>query len=169
MRMLLPLILLLLGTGAGIGSALFLMPPAPVAEETAEGPCGEAATVEGSIKTAVAVAEPRPQVEREYARMSNQFIVPVVADGRVTSMVVLSISMEVTAGSQEIVFEHEPKLRDVFLQVLFDHANLGGFDGAFTSTPNMRNLRNALRVAARDVLDERITDVLIVDIVRQDN
>ena len=43
----------------------------------------------------------------------------------------------------------EPKLRDVFLQVLFDHANMGGFRGAFTRSDVLEPLRTALREAAQ--------------------
>ncbi|MEN8917572.1 MAG: flagellar basal body-associated protein FliL, partial [Octadecabacter sp.] len=75
---------------------------------------------------------------------------------------------EVEAGGQEAVFSHEPRLRDAFLQVMFDHANIGGFNGVFTASSNMRILREALQDAADQVMRGHITDVLIVDIVRQD-
>ena len=68
----------------------------------------------------------------EYVKLNNQFVVPVVEDGRVAAMVVLSLSLEVEAGNTEAVYQREPKLRDAFLQVLFDHANVGGFCGSFT-------------------------------------
>ncbi len=174
MRMLLPLILLLLGTGAGVGAGVFLLPPpqkTPAAGDAmlAADPCGTDPSK--AMPEAVAAAPappPPPQADREYSKMTNQFIVPVVADGQVSALVVLSISIEAVAGSQETIFMHEPKLRDVFLQSLFDHANAGGFAGNFTSSGNMTTLRNALRIAARDVIGDRVTDVLIVDIVRQD-
>ena len=105
---------------------------------------------------------------REYARMSNQFVVPVVINERVSSLIVMSLSVEVETGGQEAVFSHEPRLRDAFLQVMFDHANMGGFDGAFTASSTMRLLRAALQDAADRVMRGHISDVLIVDIVRQD-
>jgi hypothetical protein len=52
--------------------------------------------------------------------------------------------------------------------VLFDHANIGGFRGAFTNSNNMDMLRNALREAGSNVLGSALVDVLIVDIARQD-
>lgn len=51
---------------------------------------------------------------------------------------------------------------------MFDHANMGGFNGAFTETSKMRLLREALMDAADNVMRGHITDVLIIDIVRQD-
>ncbi len=60
-------------------------------------------------------------------------------------------------------------MRDSFLQVLFDHANAGGFDGAFTEAGAMDQLRGALReVAQRDLGEELVKDVLILEIARQD-
>lgn len=169
-KILLPLILLIVGVGGGVGAGLFLFPPAHEDPELAE--CAPATTVHGEDETPIAETPPpggtEDQPEREYARLNNQFVVPVVDGGKVSALVVLSLSIEVVVGAKEPVFQAEPKLRDVFLQVLFDHANLGGFDGAFTSSQNMRSLREALREAARSALGPQITDVLIIDIVRQD-
>ena len=83
-------------------------------------------------------------------------------------MAVLSLTVEVAPGRNEAVYQREPRLRDAFLRVLFAHANAGGFDGSFTASEAMLPLREALREAAVGVLGEIATDVLIVDIVRQD-
>lgn len=173
MRLLLPVILLLLGMGLGVGAGFFLQPSPEVAQTPevtqAISPCGEPEGDPDSVLAAISAQNSViPQSEREYAKLSNQFIVPVVAEGRVSALVLLSLSIEVSAGSKGLVAEYEPKLRDVFLQVLFNHANLGGFAGSFTSTTNMRDLRNALRLAAHEVMADRVIDVLIVDLVRQD-
>ena len=81
---------------------------------------------------------------------------------------VLQLSLEVTAGATADVDAAEPKLRDVFLQVLFDHANSGGFDGAYTDAANLITLRTALLEAAKSVLNDTVSDVLITDILRRD-
>jgi hypothetical protein len=96
-------------------------------------------------------------------------VVPVMQDGRVAAMVVLSLSLEVQEGNTEAVYQREPKLRDVFLQVLFDHANVGGFSGSFTDGSNLVVLRNSLKEAAALVLGTTVRDVLITDIARQDS
>ena len=80
----------------------------------------------------------------------------------------MSLSVEVTSGGQELIYEREPKLRDAFLQVLFDHANAGGFDGTFTNGRNMTILRDSLKEIAVTTLGSVITDVLVIDVVRQD-
>lgn len=154
---LIPLVLLVLGTGAGAAAGFLLTPDTP---DTVLAECPEPET-----KAEPSVAEPNPA--REYAKLNNQFVVPVVADGRVAALVVLSLNLEVTTGSRTAIFAAEPKLRDRFLQVMFDHANIGGFTGNFTEGTNMRLLRDDLLQAAQEISDS-VTDVLITDIVRQD-
>jgi flagellar protein FliL len=105
----------------------------------------------------------------EYVKLNNQFVVPVVEKGRVAAMVVLSLSLEVAPGDTEAVYQREPKLRDVFLQVMFDHANTGGFSGSFTDGSNLIVLRTSLKEAAAQVLGPGVSDVLITDIARQDS
>jgi hypothetical protein len=92
----------------------------------------------------------------------------VVKNERVSALVVLSLSVEVKAGTTQDIFSHEPKLRDVFLQALFDHANIGGFEGEFTGAGRMDLLRQSLREIAQREFPEKIYDILISDIVRQD-
>lgn len=161
---LLPLLLPLLGLAAGVGAGVMLRPPPEPAEaSTATGEEG----AEHAAETAEAEGE--PATPPEYAKMANQFVVPVLEDGRVVSMVILSLSIEIPPGTAEQVYAREPKLRDVFLQVLFDHANAGGFRGSFTDGANMVILRRALHEAARTVLGDVARDVLITEIVRQDS
>ena len=161
---LLPLILTLLGVGSGVGAGLYLQPETsdvmPATEE-----CACALPVETS-------AAPLPAVDdapREYAKLNNQFVIPVVEDGLVAALVVMSLNVEVVAGNREMIFATEPKLRDRFLQVMFNHANIGGFSGNFTAGTNMRALRNELLRVAQEVGGPDVTDVLVIDIVRQDS
>jgi hypothetical protein len=81
---------------------------------------------------------------------------------------VLSLSVETAAGHTSEIYDREPKLRDVLLQALFNHANRGGFDGEFTKARNMDVLRLALAEAASEVLGDAILGILITEIARQD-
>lgn len=167
-KFLIPILLLILGSAGGVGVGKFLIAPEED-HQLVENPCGDVMDSEDGDVANHPPEEPAITTEgREYARLNNQFIVPVIRDARVTSLVVLSLEIEVESGTKENVFTHEPRLRDLFLQVLFDHANIGGFDGAFTASSNMRLLRDALRHAAVTQVGGGITDVLIMDIVRQD-
>ena len=162
MGKLLPIILGLIGLGAGVGGGMMLRPE-PVVELA--NPCGEVAEMDTHAEMDTAETE---ELMHDYVKMNNQFVVPVVRDGRVSSLVILSISIEVGLGDTAKVYEREPKLRDAFLQVLFDHANSGGFDGTFTGSTNMAILRKALSETARKTIGPTATDVLIADIIRQD-
>ena len=62
----------------------------------------------------------------------------------------------------------EPKIRDRFLQVLFNHANNGGFAGNFTDFRYMKSLKDELLRNAQVVAGNAVTDILILDLVRQD-
>lgn len=162
--LLLPIILLFVGVGAGVGAGLVLVSPVP--DET---PVADANCIPPADGTEVAFLPPEPaETEVEYAKLNNQFIIPVVEDGLVAALVVISLNLEVTLGSRSAIFAAEPKLRDRFLQVMFDHANTGGFSGNFTAGTNMRLLRDDLLRVAKDVSGDRVKDVLVLDIVRQD-
>lgn len=163
MRKLLPILLALLGIGGGVGAGFLLKPDLPpeVASMDSANPCGEA------MQADAPVAQPDPS-NQEYVKLANQFIVPIVLNERVNSLVVLSLSVEVKKGQSQIIFDREPKLRDAFLQVLFNHANIGGFNGAFTEVSNMMVLRRALKEAGQSILGEAVSDILITDLARQD-
>lgn len=165
MNKLLPLLLILLGIGSGVGAGFMLKPeePAPDAVVSEADPGGEVPATASPVR--------RPALDpatREYVKLNNQFIIPVVRDDRIAALVVLSLSLEVGIGQSQTVFAREPKLRDAFLQVLFDHANMGGFSGAFTETTTMNVLRRRLHEEGIAILGEDVTDILITDIARQD-
>lgn len=162
MLKLVPLILFLFGTGAGVGAGLFMRPEP---EEPKVSP--EATEVE---KAPTLVSNPEvPDLGFQYVEMSNQFVVPIVKQDRIASMVVISLSIETADGRAEVIYDKEPKLRDAFLEVMFDHANIGGFDGNFTDVTRLSVLRGSLREVAQQSLgSDIVNDVLIVDMARQD-
>ncbi len=162
MRKILPIVLALVGLGGGIGAGLMLRPE-PETPDAAHG------SEEDPAATSEDAAHADEATTPEYVKLNNQFVVPVVDQGRVSAMVVLSLSLEVETGSTETVYQREPKLRDAFLQVLFDHANVGGFSGSFTDGSNLVVLRGSLKEAAAQILGTVVKDVLITDIARQDS
>ena len=162
-----PLLLALVGLGGGVSAGLFLRPAADPADHATEAEGQDPKAADHAEDGADAESEPEEGAP-EYVKMNNQFVVPVVDEGRVAAMVVLSLSLEVAAGNTETVYQREPKLRDAFLQVLFDHANIGGFSGSFTDGSNLVVLRTSLKEAASLVLGPMVSDILITDIARQD-
>jgi hypothetical protein len=167
-RFLLPALLGLAGLGAGAGAGYYLRPE-PGPETHAEGASDHAAEAAAEGEAQDDAHAEDDDAGPDYVKLNNQFVVPVMQDGRVAAMVVLSLSLEVEPGSTEAVYQREPKLRDVFLQVLFDHANVGGFSGSFTDGSNLLILRTTLKEAAALVLGTTVRDVLITDIARQDS
>ena len=175
MRLLLPLILLLLGAGGGIGAGIMLSGGSePAAEEESAETEEDADAEEDDSESEDAEDEEPPRVQptgndTEYVRLNNQFVVPVVRNGSVRSLVVLGLAVEVNSGQSSVVFDRELRLRDSFLRVLFAHANTGGFDGRFTEAEALEPLREALLEAAVQILGGEIThEVLVTDINRQD-
>lgn len=157
----LPILFLLTGTGAGVGVAQL----SSLSFSQSKPPVAALAKTEGSSSSKN--QNLRENSDTEFARLSNQFVVPIVDQNRVSSMIVVSLSLEVETGSSETVYSKEPKLRDAFLRVLFDHANMGGFSGRFTDTHRLELLRNALQEVASKELGSK-PKVLITDIARQD-
>jgi hypothetical protein len=155
MKKLLPILVLFIGAGTGIGAGLYLRPP--VEEMLVDDEMHETHVVEPEMVETV-----------EYVKLNNQFIIPIIENERVASLVVMTLTVEVPAGQKDVVYAKEPKLRDSFLQVLFDHANMGGFSGEFTDPAKLEILRNSLlEIGQRDIVDG-VTDVLITDVARQD-
>lgn len=169
MKKLLPVVLALVGIGSGVGAGIFLKP-------MLNGEGNQSADCEVPTETPVRAfpkmdvpSRQNPNLNREYVKMNNQFVVPIVNEERVSSLVAISLSVEVTPGSSSAIYQFEPKLRDGFLQVLFDHANVGGFRGSFTESGNMAVLRRALLETAQNALGNIVTDVMITEIARQDS
>jgi len=104
----------------------------------------------------------------DYAKLDKHFIIPVIEEGTVTALVVITMAIEVEKESRDLVFEHEPKLRAEFLNVFFNHAQSGGFSGVFIHTEAMNDLRGSLNAAAWSVLGDAAHQVLITSLTRQD-
>ena len=163
MPKLLPILLIVLGGALGAGAGIFLK-PAPEME------C-DPSKAEAECKTAKEPDKVKAEDSGEdvsYVAMKNQFVVPVIQNEMVRSLVVLSLSLESPPDEVEVIYSREPKLRDVFLQVLFDHSHIGGFNGAFTESSRLSALKVALLEAAQSVLGPIVTDVIVTDIVRQE-
>ena len=179
MGKLIPIILMLVGLGGGVGAGLMLRPaPEPQAAAETSSSDGETLTEPDAVSTEGDGYDSSPDPADnqsdeyapaiEYVALRRQLIVPLVDGDRVGALIVLSLSIEATGGNMEIIYEREPKLRDEFLQVLFRHANTGGFNGVFTSGEAMSDLKSALNAASRDVLGSISRAVLVTEILRQE-
>jgi flagellar basal body-associated protein FliL len=149
MAKLLPILLMVLALAGGASAGWFLRPPPSEADPTAP------------MQTVA------PDVPIVLHQMTNQFMVPLVEADRITAIMVISLALDVPETAKAQVAQAEPRLRDRFLQVMFDHANLGMFDGVFTANNHMAQLRRALLEAAQATVgQEAVRAVLITDILR---
>lgn len=155
LKKILPVLFLLIGVGAGVGAGIFMG-------------VGKTENTDEQTEHMPTDGHDAPSNVSEYVKLSNQFVVPVVKGEQVSALVVMSLSLETVPGMTDAIYAREPKLRDAFLQVMFDHANMGGFDGSFTSSNTLDILRTALREVAQMEFGDDISDVLIVGIARQD-
>lgn len=179
LRKILPVLLALVGLIGGGAAGYFLRPAPKPAEAATEAGHAPAAAEHAPAAHAQDAAhgdehggghgDDHADATSEYVKLNNQFVIPVIEKGQVISLVVLSLSLEVTVGSTEKVYAAEPKIRDALLQVLFDHANAGGFAGAFTETATMADLRRGLLETVKTILGDTVLGVLVSDIVRQDS
>jgi flagellar protein FliL len=167
MQRILPVLIVLSGLAAGTGAGYLLRPEAATGDGGAAS-AGDGGETEADAGPAGPKASDTAGPTSDFVKLNNQFVVPVVRDGAVTAIVVMSLSLETGPGQAERVHAYEPKLRDAFLQVLFDHANAGGFDGNFTADDSLGALRRSLVEAARAVLGPTVRDILLLDILRQD-
>lgn len=152
MRKLIPVILILLGIGGGLGAGLVLR-PVPEAEEVT-GHAAHPPALPANIDIGV-------------FEIPNQFMVPLIVEDRIASVLILTLALEIDEAQRATVSTDLPRLRDAMLQVMFDHANSGGFSGAFTANTTLAALRRALLEAGQKISGQDvIVKVLITDILR---
>ncbi|MDO5705306.1 MAG: hypothetical protein Q4G49_09585, partial [Paracoccus sp. (in: a-proteobacteria)] len=77
------------------------------------------------VQAAPATTDPATAQDLAWFGFANQFFVPIVRNGSTDSMMILTVSLEVTAPSQPKVAGMEARLRDALLRTLMIHANTG--------------------------------------------
>lgn len=167
-NLILPVVLTLFGAGAGIGAGKVLgggdhdVPADAHGEDSSHGAAQDHASAgsDGHDHDA--------NGSESYVKFKEQFIVPVVENERLRAMVIMSLALEVEDQNREAVLMAQPKLRDAFLQTMLEHAALGGFSGNFTSLDKLEKLRMLLNIRAKTVSDDRVKEVFILEIARQD-
>ncbi|MEO0398786.1 MAG: hypothetical protein AAF224_05110 [Pseudomonadota bacterium] len=103
-----------------------------------------------------------------YFKFSRQFVVPIIGEGGVGSLVILDLNLEMSREAAEAFYFREPKFRDALMQELLDLANQGRFQGRLTDRRNLDAIRVNLLAAVQDIAGDAVKEVLILDIMRQD-
>lgn len=178
MKILLPVLGLAIGIGAGLGAHSAFGPAAGPSEpggRSAAGSDGAESAADDHVDDKKKPADPSKDKDKdkdttgtEFFKFARQFVIPLVRDGEVTALVTVTLSLESQPGMSEQIYAKEPKLRDVYLQVLFDHANTGGFDGGFTRPERLKPLRQALLDVSEAEIGDGLHAVLITEIAKQE-
>ncbi len=115
-----------------------------------------------------APAEEAQSEAHAFIDMERKFVVPLVRGNRVQALVVVDLRLEVTASGESRGLALKPKLRDAFLDTLYAMAVAGAFDGDLYSNNVQHEMRARLLEAARAVLQEDASAILIAELLRQD-
>ena len=175
MRRLLPVLLILLGLGGGVGAGVFLKPdevPPPGA-----GPDGAGGDAGKSEKTGPAIPEPGATTEgtdeteireRTYVSVGTQTIVPVVDGDRTRALMLFELAVDVDPSAHDLAVMAEPRLRDAFLRALLKMSSTGAFNETYTEDWVIDELRRNLGKEARRFLGDALRQVLVLDVIRQE-
>lgn len=104
-----------------------------------------------------------------YFKFSREFVVPLITNERVSSLVILNINLEVDSRKADKLFQKEPILRDTIMTTLIGIAGDGRTFQTMTSIENYETLRSMIALDLQKRLpDDGILNVLILDLARQD-
>lgn len=103
-----------------------------------------------------------------YMKFNRQFVVPVMKSGRIESLVLLNLNLELGPSAPSNAYTLEPKLRDSIMRELLVLSHAGVFSYDLTSAETYDKLRAALLLASENVITEGVENVLILDLARQD-
>lgn len=107
--------------------------------------------------------------ESAYFKFSREFVVPIIQNERVASLVILNINIESDATLSDKLFSQEPVIRDVVMTTLIEISGDGKTFQSMTSIENYETLRSLILVALQKKFpDMGIKNILILDIARQD-
>ena len=93
---------------------------------------------------------------------------PIISNGRVSSLVILNLNLEADASMERKLYDMEPKLRDNIMTTLITLSNDGTTFESMTSVKNYESIRSLVLQNLGSVVKEGITNVLIVDLAKQD-
>lgn len=102
-----------------------------------------------------------------YYKFSREFVVPVMRDGQVKSLVILHISLETDSATSVKLFSEEPKLRDNIMTTLIGLSNDGRTLEQPTDINNYETIRSMVLMNLKDSISDGIRNVLIVDVGKQ--
>ncbi|MGD1868928.1 MAG: hypothetical protein ACFB0F_05325 [Neomegalonema sp.] len=146
--------------GGAVGFVMMPEPPELTEEEKKK-------AQEEAKKKAKAEKMAKKATEYDYLRLDRQFVVPIIEDGSVRSLVVLELNLEIEPGASERIYSIEPRVRDALLAQLHRTAQEGGFVDRLGTSSFLNELREDLRLALKPILGDDLHSDLIGNNVRR--
>jgi len=103
-----------------------------------------------------------------YMKFSRQFVIPLIKDNEVVSMLIMDINLEMNSDARSDYYIHEPKMRDALMSGLLALAQRGVFFGDIGAERNVQYIKEKLLEDVKTALGKGVEEVLIMDMVRQD-
>lgn len=103
-----------------------------------------------------------------YYKFSREFVVPLIENGRVSSLIILNINLEIDASASGQLFSMEPALRDNIMTTLISLANDGRTFQTLSNIESYESMRALVLMNLRKSVPSGIRNVLILDMARQD-
>ena len=103
----------------------------------------------------------------DYFKFTREFVIPVMRESRVESLVILNINLEVDSNVTSKLFAMEPKIRDNIMTTLIELSNDGSTLEAIASLENYESIRATVLMNLQKIVPEGIKNVLIVDMAKQ--
>ncbi len=103
-----------------------------------------------------------------YFKFTREFVVPIIREGRVHSLIILNLNLEADGSIASNLQSMEPKLRDNIMTSLITLSNDGTTFESITSVENYELIRSTVMDNLQSVVASGINNVLIVDMAKQD-
>ena len=103
----------------------------------------------------------------DYFKFTREFVIPVMRESRVESLVILNINLEVDSNVTSKLFAMEPKIRDNIMTTLIELSNDGSTLEAIANLENYESIRATVLMNLQKIVPEGIKNVLIVDMAKQ--
>ena len=127
----------------------------------------ETASKEAPSKEASSKGGGEASGEVVFYKFSREFIVPILEEERVESLVILNINLEADAELSQELFRLEPKLRDNIMTTLIELSNDGRTFQTITDVQSYEAVRSMILMNLKNVVSEGIHNVLILDMAKQ--
>lgn len=103
-----------------------------------------------------------------YFKFTREFVVPIMRDRKVSSLVILNINLEADTNISQTLFSMEPKVRDNIMTTLIELSNDGHTFDNITDVESYETIRAMVLMNLQKAVPSGIENVLIVDIAQQD-